>query len=149
MRNLMSDLANLLHPLPRAGEVEPAEALDDACAEAEQRQRDWLDNWEARVDAEGDDVDPLLAELREARRRIRESEQWVRLLIAYGRDFARPRAYPYEDLARASGYSVSGTRTAYGTDEVAEVMRRTGARPRAMGDGSIPAVAPVGVPGGE
>lgn len=54
----------------------------------------------------------------------------MRLLIAYGREFTRPRPYKLEDLAGAAGMSVSGVRTAYDDDEVAEVARRTGTKPR-------------------
>jgi hypothetical protein len=58
---------------------------------------------------------------------------WVQL-IAYGREFTRPRPYRLEDLARAAGMSVSGVRTAYDEDEVAEVARLTGtSRRRATG----------------
>jgi hypothetical protein len=51
----------------------------------------------------------------------------MRLLIAYGREFTRPRRYRLEDLARAAGMSISGVRTAYDDNEVAEVARLTGA----------------------
>jgi hypothetical protein len=64
-----------------------------------------------------------------ARRRLR-AEARMRLLIAYGREFTRPRPYRLEDLARASGMSISGARTAYDEDEVAEVAKLTGTRPR-------------------
>ncbi len=37
----------------------------------------------------------------------------MRLLIAYGREFTRPRPYRLEDLARAADISISGIRTAY------------------------------------
>jgi hypothetical protein len=56
------------------------------------------------------------------------AEAQVRLLIAYGREFTRPRPYRLEDLARAAGMSISGVRTAYDEDEIAEVTRLTGAR---------------------
>jgi hypothetical protein len=57
------------------------------------------------------------------------AEARMRLLIAYGREFTRPRPYRLEDLARAAGMSISGVRTAYDDDEVAEVARLTGAKP--------------------
>ena len=53
----------------------------------------------------------------------------MRVLIAYGREFTRPRPYRLEDLARAAGMSISGVRTAYADDEVAEAARLTGVRP--------------------
>lgn len=54
------------------------------------------------------------------------AEARMRRLIAYGREFTRPRPYRLEDLARAAGMSLSGVRTAYAD---AEVARLTGARP--------------------
>ena len=39
-----------------------------------------------------------------------------------------PRKHPH--LAAAAGMSISGTRTAYGEDEIAEVAGLTGTRPR-------------------
>ena len=76
------------------------------------------------------DDDPLLTEIRNARRRKLQAEQDLRTLIAYGREFTRPRPYRLEDLARAAGMSISGIRTAYDEDEIAEVSRLTGTRPR-------------------
>ena len=54
----------------------------------------------------------------------------MRLLIAYGREFTRLCPYRLEDLARAAGMSISGIRTAYDEDEIAEVAKLTGTRPR-------------------
>ena len=75
------------------------------------------------------DYDPLLCEIAEARDAMLEAEARMRLLIAYGREFTRPRPYRLEDLARAAGMSISGIRTAYDNDEIAEVARLTGGRP--------------------
>jgi hypothetical protein len=51
------------------------------------------------------------------------AEAEIRLLIAYGREFARPRPYR---LAEACGRSISGVRTAYDQDEIAVVADRIG-----------------------
>jgi hypothetical protein len=69
------------------------------------------------------DYDPLLGEIAEARDAMPAAEARMRLLIAYDREFTRPR------LARAAGMSISGMHIAYDDDEVAEVTRLTGARP--------------------
>jgi len=71
-----------------------------------------------------DDFDPLLGEISAARNAMLAAE--ARLLVAYGREFTRPRPYRLEDLARAAGMSISGVRTAYDADEIAEVTRLTG-----------------------
>lgn len=65
--------------------------------------------------------DPLITLLERARDRMLAAERDMRLLLAYGREFAQPRPYRLEDLARAAGMSISGIRTAYDGDEVAEV----------------------------
>lgn len=142
----MKDLANLLHPLPRSGEV-PDDVINDACRDVQREQQEWRENWEAALDS-GDlpDLDPLLGEINAARERVRTAEHQLRLLIAYGRDFARPKPYKLEDLAQASGYSVSGVRTAYGTDEVAEIIHRTGTMPRVMDTDPSGARQRLGIP---
>jgi hypothetical protein len=50
---------------------------------------------------ENGDVDPLLGCLTGARERILSAERDRRLLLAYAREFAMPRPYRLEDLARA------------------------------------------------
>lgn len=54
----------------------------------------------------------------------------MRLLVAYGREFVAPRPYKLDDLAQATGMSISGVRTAYDDDEIVEVAQLTGAKPR-------------------
>jgi hypothetical protein len=73
------------------------------------------------------DSDPLLTTLAGLRRQRLEAEMTSRLLVAYGREFVRPRPYRLVDLADATGMSISGLRTAYSHDEivqVAKVLRR-------------------------
>jgi hypothetical protein len=73
--------------------------------------------------------DPLLGSIEGVRSRITRAERELRLLIAYGREFPRPRPYTLESLAGAAGMSFSGVRTAYNWPEVAEVAERTGTAP--------------------
>jgi hypothetical protein len=62
--------------------------------------------------------DPVLHELRQARKRLKQAQQDIRTLIALGREFTRPRPYRLTDLAEAAGLSPSGVRTAYGAREI-------------------------------
>lgn len=66
--------------------------------------------------------DPLLHELRQARRRITQAQQDMRTLIALAREFTRPRPYTLTDLADAAGMSPSGIRTAYGPAEITQLI---------------------------
>jgi hypothetical protein len=74
--------------------------------------------------------DPLLSLVQQARDRMLAAERDLRLLLAYAREFAEPRPYRLEDLARTAGMSISGIRTAYDDDEIAEVTAVTGLAPR-------------------
>jgi hypothetical protein len=74
--------------------------------------------------------DPLLTLVERARDRMLAAERDLRLLLAYAREFAEPRPYRLEDLARAAGMSISGIRTAYDDDEIGEVTAITGLSPR-------------------
>ena len=126
------NLTDLTHPLPE----EPEELADDDAAAGWSAMYD-----QAAADREAyaqglrlaweheDDYDPLLCEIAAARNAMLVAEARMRLLVAYGRDFVRPGPYRLEDLARAAGMSISGIRTAYGDDEVAEVARLIGALP--------------------
>jgi hypothetical protein len=132
-RDLLSDLAALIHPMPRREQVDPPEYYDDACQTVHDERERWIADKRAALDAadaEGVDYDPLLSELADAREAMRRYETVIRRLIAYGREFVGPRPYRLDDLARAAGLSISGTRTAYGPDEIADVRHHTGARPR-------------------
>lgn len=74
--------------------------------------------------------DPLLTSLSRARDRMLAAERDLRLLTAYAREFAEPRPYRLDDLARAAGMSISGIRTAYNGDEITRIAEMTGLQPR-------------------
>ena len=75
--------------------------------------------------------DPLLTTLAGLRRQRHDLDAAMRRLLAYGREFARPRPYRLADLADASGMSISGVRTAYDDHEIQQVAQATGLTPSA------------------
>jgi len=130
---MITDLTDLTHPIPE----EPREFADEdegtgwrAMADEAIEEREAYEQRLRLTWDQQDDFDPLLDEIAAARYAMLQAEARMRLLIAYGREFIRPRPYRLEDLARASGMSISGVRTAYDEDEIAEVARLTGTRPR-------------------
>ncbi len=131
-RDIITDLTDLTFPLPEEPEFDDEDeatawrAMADAAAEDRENYEQRLRlTWEHQ-----DGYDPLLGEIEMARHAMLQAEARMRLLIAYGREFTRPRPYKLEALAAAAGMSISGTRTAYGEDEIAEVAGLTGTRPR-------------------
>ena len=130
-RDIITDLVDLTHPLPE----DPGEFADDdeatgwsALCEEVAEDREACEQGLRLTWEHEDDYDPLLGEIAAARNAMLAAEARMRLLIAYGREFTRPRPYRLEDLARAAGMSISGVRTAYDEDEIAEVARLTSAR---------------------
>ena len=79
--------------------------------------------------------DPLLTTLAALRRQRHDLDAAMRRLLAYGREFTRPRPYRLTDLADAAGMSISGVRTAYDADEIRHVADATGLTP--VGDQTI------------
>lgn len=73
--------------------------------------------------------DPLLTTLARLRRQRHDLDAAIRRLLAYGREFTRPRPYRLADLADAAGMSISGVRTAYDADEIRQVSQATGLAP--------------------
>src|SRR4051795_1943857 len=57
---------------------------------------------------QGEEFDPLLAEVAECRAEMLAAERRMRQLLAYGREFVRPQPYQLKDLAAAAGLSISG-----------------------------------------
>jgi hypothetical protein len=136
-RDMITDLTDLLYPVPE----EPQEFADEdertgrrAMADQVYDEREAYEERLRLTYEHEDDFDPLLSEIAAARYAMLQAEARMRLLIAYGREFTRPRPYRLEDLARASGMSVSGVRTAYDHEEIAEVAKLTRTRPRRAAD---------------
>jgi hypothetical protein len=75
--------------------------------------------------------DPLLTTLAGIRRQRHDLDAAMRRLLAYGREFTRPRPYRLADLADAAGMSISGVRTAYDGEDIAQVADATGLKPAA------------------
>ncbi|MGY5124351.1 hypothetical protein [Streptomyces nigrescens] len=117
--NLISDIAAIRYPLPLPGSVTPADLYFDACEQAEHLRIEEAERLEAASD--GLDADPLLLALEDAKARKAEADAEIRRLLAYGREFHGARPYRLESLAQSSGMTVSGIRTAYGSDEVKDV----------------------------
>lgn len=128
-QDVFTEIAAVLLPLPRRGDV-PDDEWDETC-DLVTRERDSLANDLRLAADELDryDYDPLLSALREARRRRDNAELQIRRLLAYAREFHRPRTYRLTDLADASGLSISGVRTAYDDEEVADVADAIDALP--------------------
>ncbi|MEV6400819.1 hypothetical protein AB0M39_39610 [Streptomyces sp. NPDC051907] len=122
------ELAAVLHPMPAPGSVRPDDCHDDARDQIEQLRRDCADNLEAASD--GLDADPLLLALQGARARKAAADADIRRLLAYAREFQGPRPYPLNQLAQASGYTVSGVRTAYAQEEIRAVAGQIDRTPR-------------------
>lgn len=115
------------------GDIEPgqkkkAPQLGKLLAERRQQLATRL-RMEQAKEQSGSVVDPLLTTLAGLRRQRLEAEVTSRLLVAYGREFVRPRPYRLIDLAEATGMSISGIRTAYGDDEIDQVVKVLGREP--------------------
>ncbi len=132
-RDLIEDLALIAHPAPRAGEVDPSEAYDDARDQMADRREAYAENLRAMID--DIDEDPLLAELRAAAGRRDDGEGHVRALLTYARRFTGSRPdYTWETLAAAAGLPYSTARRAVGEQDVAALHAalgsESGTRPR-------------------
>lgn len=107
-------LAAILHPIPHfappadEAEHDGQDAVIDAVLDAREQV---ATNLEAGYDAI--DADPVLSALAAARGRREAADADIRAILAYAREFTKPQPYQLKDLAKASGMSVSGIRTAY------------------------------------
>ncbi|TXC99710.1 hypothetical protein [Streptomyces sp. ISID311] len=125
--NLIGDIAAICYPLPPPGSVTPADCYFDACEQAERLRAEEAERLEAASD--GLDADALLLALEDAKARKAEADAEIRRLLAYGREFHGARPYRLESLAQASGMTISGIRTAYGTSEIEEVEHAVRRKP--------------------
>ena len=105
----------------------PEEARIDVLAHAEDERAGLAENLRRARDEGGED--PLLTSLARARDRMLAAERDLRLLIAYAREFAEPRPYRLDDLARAAGMSISGVRTAYDDEDIGHTAETLGRPP--------------------
>lgn len=124
---MLNELAVLRFPWPTpppdpADESE-AESYQAACEEVTRAREEYVESRDnPYLDAdEATQTDPLLSDIAKARQALLAAEHQIRILVAYGREFARPRPYRLIDLAAASGMSISGVRTAYDEDEITEI----------------------------
>ncbi|KOU50135.1 hypothetical protein [Streptomyces sp. WM6378] len=123
--NVLTDIAAICHPMPAPGDV-PDDVFNDVCHAVQTEREAMIHNLEAAALADWEEHEPLLSAIGMAHYRKSQAEDEIRRLIAYGREFARPRPYKLADLAAASGMSISGIRTAYGHGEVAAVEQALG-----------------------
>lgn len=134
-RDKIDEILDVILPLPEPATAEadePARASREAVIAAVRTQRETFERY-LRVadstDGQPPHGDILLNELERARSEMREAEDRMRMLIAYAREFITPRPYPLKELAAAAGMSISGTRSAYTSDEVLAVAERIGRHP--------------------
>jgi hypothetical protein len=133
--DICAEIAALLIPVPSRTE-ENDEVYNDMAEAAWGERESLAENLRLSWQEEGDD--PLLSTLASLRQQRLRLEADMRLLMAYGRRFTRPRPYKLIDLANAAGMSISGVRIAFDDDEItqaAEILHR----PPAAGDGPSPA----------
>lgn len=122
--SVLDEIAAILHPMPEPGGVEPEEMYSDACEEVAADRAQTAAYLERAWDAAA--AEPLLNAIGAARRRKEQAEEEIRQLLAYGREFTRPRPHTLSDLAAAAGMSVSGVRTGYDHEHVAAVAAAIG-----------------------
>ncbi len=126
-------------------EGQPDEVRGDIAARAEDERAVLAGQLRLARDEGGED--PLLAVVERARDRMLAAERDLRLLLAYAREFAEPRPYRLEDLARAEPCGTGG-REGKGWERISppaplgvtEVVRHVGQFLRAREQGASPFV---------
>jgi hypothetical protein len=131
----MDDFETLADILLAAASSEPFEqgppkGIDVAAAHASEQRAVVAERLRATTEVVGFyGHDPLLTTLAGIRRQRHDLDAATRRLLAYGREFTRPRPYRLADLADAAGMSISGVRTAYDAEDIAQVADATGLEP--------------------
>ncbi|GAB3617787.1 hypothetical protein GCM10027416_23440 [Okibacterium endophyticum] len=131
-RDRIDDLLDIILPVPGSAPDdadEPARASKEAVRDEVIRQREVFERYLREAEGAGSHADVLVGEIDRARTEMREAEDRLRMLIAYGREFITPQPYPLKRLAEAAGMSISGTRSAYTSDEILAVAERIGREP--------------------
>ncbi|MFE4667047.1 hypothetical protein ACFRI7_22565 [Streptomyces sp. NPDC056716] len=126
--SIYDDIAAIMHPPPKLGEV-PEDVHLDAVDDTHAARAELARSLENSSNSDSKAGDPLLWLLRTAHYRRQKAEREIRHLVAYAREFTRPGLYTPSDLAGAFGTSVSGVSTVYGPDDVAAVEQATGGTP--------------------
>jgi hypothetical protein len=137
-RDMIDDLVDIVHPMPSPLPDDADDNDKDGhwawCDQIDGQRREFEGNLRLTEENADYSFDPLLAEIRNARREMLDAEERMRMLVAYGREFIKPQPYQLKDLAGATGMSISGTRGAYTAEEIATVARRIGRQPRSRTD---------------
>lgn len=121
------EIAAIVYPWPVQGLADSDDAYQAACEAVHQAREELVIGLDARWAEEGEDGgDPLLLAIASAARRREEAEEEIRRLVAYGREFIRPRPYTLAGLAAAARMSISGVRTCYDHDHVEAVADSIG-----------------------
>lgn len=97
---MITDLAHLVYPHPRADDVDEPEAYAEAAEQAARQRGEWELNLRDMVDATGED--PLLATLAELAEQRDEAERTIRTVMAYGGHALPGRGYSWPRMAAAA-----------------------------------------------
>jgi hypothetical protein len=141
-KDFCDEIAAIVHPLPAREQVHAADVYDEVCLEIERERETTAAELRTLWEVRDEGGDPLLSSLARLYRERVEAEAGIRRLLAYAREFTRPKPYPLTDLADAAGMSFSGVRTAYSQSEVDFVAEQIGRRPRTERSDAAPRPSP-------